>query len=124
MRKYFGILVLLSLSQVAAAASDGSCTSNFGFGVIPNGATVSGYSTSMSMPGIPCSITTVTCIDGHFNGPDLYPSCSDMMQSCDGIPNGGTASGYISPVAPCIFTTVTCTNGALSGPMPSPSCTE
>jgi hypothetical protein len=123
-KKYFGFLLFLSVSQLVTASPDGGCLSNLGLGVIPNGATASGYPTSISLPGTPCAMTTVTCIDGTLTGPDLYPSCSDIMQDCQGIPNGGFASGYISPVPPCIQTTITCTNGTLSGPMPSPSCNE
>lgn len=106
------------------ARSDGSCMSALGLGFIANGGTVSGYATSMSVAGTPCSISTVSCTDGSLNGPDLYPSCSDINQDCPGVPNGGSVSGYTSSVAPCTMTTVTCTNGSLSGPQPFPTCSE
>ena len=102
--------------------SDGNCISTLGLGFILNGGTITGYATSMSMPGTPCLISTVTCVNGSLNGPDLYPSCSDINQNCQGVPNGGSVSGYASPIAPCLMTTVTCTNGTLSGPMPFPAC--
>jgi hypothetical protein len=75
MKKYFGVLVLCLVSQFASADMDGNCLSALGLGMIPNGATASGYLTSLSLPGTPCALTTVTCQNGSFSGPLPYPSC-------------------------------------------------
>lgn len=109
-------------SKTVKHAPDDSCYSTTGFGQIPHGGTITGYSTLTSVPGTPCSISTVMCLNGILTGPELYPTCSDINQNCGGIPNGGVVSGYSSPTAPCDMSTVTCTNGNLSGPMPFPSC--
>lgn len=117
---------LILISQVSFANQNESCQTDLGFGVILHGESISGYTTSMSLPGTPCSssMMMVTCINGVLNGPDLYPSCSDILQDCLGVPNGGSVSGYVSPVGPCIASTVTCVNGSLSGPLPYSSCFE
>lgn len=44
--------------------------------------------------------------------------------ACQGLPEGGSVTGYLLPVGPCITATVVCAEGFLTGPMPFPSCTE
>lgn len=124
MKTYLAFIAFVMIGQLSVANTNGSCSSSLGLGIIQNGETVSGYLISISLPGTPCFSTTVTCINGNLNGPDLYPSCSDILQDCAGIPNGSSVTGYISPLAPCILTTVTCSNGSLSGPEPFSSCNE
>ena len=82
--KKFGSLLLFSfifqmsqIPQFAFATDAGDCYSNLGLGAIPNGVTVTGYTTSTPMAGTLCTMSTVTCIDGNLTGPDLYPSCTN-----------------------------------------------
>lgn len=124
MKSIFYFCTLVWLGSSAFAKQNESCQS--GLGLIPNGESVSGYTTSVSSPGIPCanSKTSVLCLNGVLLGPEPYSTCSDILQDCQGVSNGGSVTGYQSPVAPCISSTVTCSNGVLSGTLPFPSCTE
>lgn len=118
------ICTLVCLSSSTLAKQHNSCQT--GMGLIQSGESISGYTISVSSPGIPCANfkTSVLCLNGVLVGSEPYDHCSDILQDCQGVKNGGSVMGYQSPVAPCINSTVTCTNGLLSGLMPFPSCSE
>jgi hypothetical protein len=121
-------LVVSSYASAAVAhpvvppRAQSSC--NTPIGVISNGGVAIGFLSPNSSPGQPCETGSAICVNGVLNGPPVYPSCHAASQDCNGVPNGGSFSGYISSVPHCVASTVTCIDGVLSGPMPSPACVD
>lgn len=44
----------------------------------PHGTILNGYLQQTSLGGIPCTPATKTCINGTWQGPEVYPSCSEL----------------------------------------------
>ena len=61
-----------------ANASEGTCLSERGSGVVPANLTVTGYAQPFSQPSQPCQPVTSVCAGGTLIPGDLYPSCTTI----------------------------------------------
>jgi hypothetical protein len=122
-------LVLLCSSGFAARQDSKSSktkapmTCNSFLGTLQDGESKMGYTNSTSLPGVPCEQQTVTCMGGVLVGnPNLFPSCVNTTQDCDGTPHGGVLTGYQTAIQPCAPATATCINGNWTAPKPVTYC--
>lgn len=92
------------------------------------GAVRQGYISPNTLGDLSCSTGTQVCSSGHWQGPQIFDTCENLLKSCNGSLHGSLVSGYLSPTGPngipCSPATKTCINGNWAGPEVYTSCTQ
>lgn len=94
----------------------------------PEGQSRSGFRQPIVNGFESCVQETQFCLNGNWNGPELYPTCENVTKGCGQSPHGSVESGFMqmttSKGVPCPTGSRTCLNGSWIGPEIFPTCTE